>query len=95
MPKVLKVGLFLLFLVAPATFGGDLPGPMLGLSVSPDGKFIATTYVKGALWHIYQIDMSAAPGLLTQLPVGSLAPPSHQMASSLHTLTYPTRTTSG
>lgn len=41
-PKVLRVGLFLLFLVAPATFGGDSLGRILGLSVSPDGKVIAT-----------------------------------------------------
>src|SRR5260370_16815612 len=58
MPKVLRVGFVLLFLVAHPTWGGDSFGQMLGLSASPDGKFIATTYVKGSLWRIYKIDMN-------------------------------------
>lgn len=57
MPKVLRVGFVLLFLLARPAWSGDSPGQMLGLSVSPDGKFIATTYVKGSSWCIYEIDM--------------------------------------
>jgi len=56
MSKVLKMGFVLLLLVAPATWGGDSPGRMLGLTVSPNGKVFATTYVKGSSWLIYKID---------------------------------------
>jgi Tol biopolymer transport system component len=55
--KILRVGLLVLFLIPPVTCGERSPGQMLGLSVSPDGKFIATTYVKGNSWRIYKIDM--------------------------------------
>ena len=57
MSRVLGVGLLLLFLIPSATCGGDSPGQMLGLTVSPDGKFIATTYVRASVWHIYKIAM--------------------------------------
>src|SRR5262250_1191624 len=58
MPKVFRVGFVLLFLIAPPTWSGDSPGQMLGLSVSPDGKFLATTYVKGSSWRIYKIELT-------------------------------------
>lgn len=88
-PKILRVGFFLLFLVAPATFGGDSPGRMLGLSVSPDGKFIATTYVRGGSWRIYQIDMSTGNATrLTDATTGQESSPAFSPDGKLIAYSY-------
>ncbi|HUJ33130.1 MAG TPA: hypothetical protein VLY23_17750 [Candidatus Acidoferrum sp.] len=89
MPEVLKLGLLLLFLVAPATQGGDSPGRMLGLSVSPDGKFIATTYVKGSSWRIYKIDMGTGNATrLTNATTGEESSPAFSPDGKLIAYSY-------
>jgi Tol biopolymer transport system component len=91
MAKVLRVGLLLLFLVAPATWGGDSPGQMLGLSVSPDGRFLATTYVKGSSWRIYKIDVSTGNATrLTNATSGEESSPAFSPNGKLIAYSYTT-----
>jgi Tol biopolymer transport system component len=91
MAKVLRVGLLLLFLVTPVMWGGDSPGQMLGLSVSPDGKFFATTYVKGMSWLIYKIDVSTGnASRLTNAPSGQESSPAFSPNGKLIAYSYTT-----
>jgi Tol biopolymer transport system component len=91
MPNVLRVGFVLLFLVAHPTWGGDSPGQMLGLSVSADGKFIATTYVKGSLWRIYKIDMNTGNAIrLTNVTTGEESSPAFSPDGKLIAYSYTT-----
>jgi len=91
MSKVLRVGFVLLSLVAPPTWGGDSPSQMLGLSVSPDGKFIATTYVKGSLWRIYKIDMKTGNAVrLTNATAGEESSPTFSPDGKLIAYSYTT-----
>lgn len=91
MAKVLKVGLLLLLFVTPATWGGDSPGQMLGLSVSPDGKFLATTYVKGRSWLIYKIDVGTGNATrLTNATSGEESSPAFSPNGKLIAYSYTT-----
>ncbi len=55
MSRVLRVVSLLLLLIPPVACGEDSSGQMRELSVSPDGKFIATVYAKGGTYFIYRI----------------------------------------
>ena len=89
MSRVLTVGLLLLFLIPPVTCGGDTPGQMLGISVSPDGKFIATTYVKGSSWRIYRIAMDTGNATrLTDATTGEESSPAFSPDGKLIAYSY-------
>jgi Tol biopolymer transport system component len=87
--KVLRIALLFLFFVAPATWGGDSPGQMLGLSVSPDVRFLATTYVKGNSWRIYKIELSTGNAArLTNATSGQESSPAFSPAGKLIAYSY-------
>jgi Tol biopolymer transport system component len=88
MLRVLSI--LLLLLVIPSLIcGGDSPGQMLGLSVSPDGKFIATTYVKGKSWRIYKIDMDTGNATrLTDATTGEESSPAFSPDGKLIAYSY-------
>jgi Tol biopolymer transport system component len=91
MPRVLGLGFcsLLLFLIPRVTCCEDSPGRMLGLSVSPDGKFIATTYVKGSSWRIYKIDMVTGDATrLTDATTGEEASPTFSPDGKLIAYSY-------
>lgn len=91
MPKVLRIGFVLLFLLGRSTWGGDSHGQMLGLSVSPDGKFLATTYVKGRSWRIYKIAMTTGnASRLTDAATGEESSPSFSPDGKLIAYSYTT-----
>jgi len=89
--KVLRVGFLLLFVVALPTRSEDSPGQMLGLSVSPDGKFFATTYVKGKSWRIYKIEMATGNATrLTNAATGEESSPAFSPNGTLIVYSYTT-----
>jgi Tol biopolymer transport system component len=89
MSKVLRVGLLLLFLFPHMTGGQDSASQMLGLSVSPDGKFVATTYVKGSSWRIYRIDMRTGNATrLTNATTGKESSPAFSPDGKLIAYSY-------
>jgi len=89
MSRVLGVGLLLLFLTPSATCGGDAPGKMIELSVSPDGKFMATTYVKGSVWRIYKIAMDTGNATrITDVTTGEESSPAFSPDGKLIAYSY-------
>jgi Tol biopolymer transport system component len=91
MSRILGLGscLLLLFLIPRVACCEDSPGRMLGLSVSPDGKFIATTYVKGSSWRIYKIDMvTGEASRLTHANAGEEAGPTFSPDGKLIAYSY-------
>jgi dipeptidyl aminopeptidase/acylaminoacyl peptidase len=91
MSSALRVGLclLLLFIIPPAMYCGESPGQMLGLTISPDGRFMLTTYVKGNSWRIYKIDVRTGNAIrLTDATTGEESSPTFSPDGKLIAYSY-------
>jgi Tol biopolymer transport system component len=87
--KILRIGLLLLLLSPAATSDGGSAGQLLGLNVSPDGKFVATTFVKDNSWRIYKIDVNTGNATrLTDAAAGEESSPTFPPDGKLIAYSY-------